>query len=417
MELDFTNLLIVVAAGFVSPLALGLFPRLLLPSVVLELVLGIVLGPSVLGWVEVDEPVEVLSLVGLGILLFLSGLEIDFMKLRGKTLRVALVGFVVSFAIALVVGLGLKAGDLVSQPLFIAIVLSATSLGVVVAVLKDAGEVGSRFGQLVIAGATIADFATIILLSIFFSRESSGTASKLLLLGSLFVVAFLVALTIFGVEHSRRIRETLRRLQDTTAQIRVRGAFVLMVGLVALATQLGLEVILGAFTAGVILTLVDRDEMMTHPEFRTKLEAVGFGVFIPVFFVTSGVNYDLDALTSSASTILRVPLFLAALFAVRGLPALLLYRPLVPKGRVAVSALMQATSLPFIVASVAIGLELDLITPANGAALIAAGLLSILIFPAAALTLLKRDPKMRATIARSAAARESGREPGVVPSM
>jgi Kef-type K+ transport system membrane component KefB len=412
MDLHFTNLLIVVAAGFFSPLVLGFFPRLLLPSVVLELVLGIVLGPSVLDWVHVDAPVEVLALVGLAILLFLSGLEIDFTKLRGKTLRVAVLGFVISFAIAIVVGLGFKAGDLVGQPLFIAIVLSATSLGVVVAVLKDAGEVGSTFGQLVIAGATIADFATVILLSIFFSRESSGTASKFLLLGSLFVVAILVGLTIAGVEHSRLIRDTLRRLQDTTAQIRVRGAFVLLIGLVALATQLGLEVILGAFTAGVILTLVDRDEMMTHPEFRTKLEAVGFGVFIPIFFVTSGVKYDLTALTSSGSTILRVPLFLAALFAVRGLPALLLYRPLVPRGRAAVAALLQATSLPFIIAAVSIGLDLDLITPANGAALIAAGLFSVLLFPAGALSLLKRDPEMKGTIDESADARTA-----LVPSM
>jgi Kef-type K+ transport system membrane component KefB len=360
----------------------------------------------------VDDPVRVLSLVGLAILLFLSGLEIDFMKLRGRTLRIALLGFAVSFAIALAVGLGFKAGDLVSQPLFIAIVLSATSLGVVVAVLKDAGQIGSTFGQLVIAGATIADFATVILLSIFFSRESSGTASKFLLLGSLFLVAILVGLAIAGIEHSRRIRDTLQRLQDTTAQIRVRGAFVLMVGLVALATQLGLEVILGAFTAGVILTLIDRDEMMTHPEFRTKLEAVGFGVFIPVFFVTSGVSYDLDALTSSGSTILRVPLFLAALFLVRGVPALLLYRPLVPKGKLAVSALLQATSLPFIIAATAIGLDLDLITPANGAALIAAGLFSVLLFPAGALSLLKRDPKMKATIEDAADARTA-----LVPSM
>jgi Kef-type K+ transport system membrane component KefB len=413
MELQFTNLLVVVAAGFVSPLVLGLFPRLLLPSVVFELVLGIILGPSVLGWVEIDDPVQVLSLVGLATLLFLSGLEIDFMKLRGKTLRVALLGFAVSFLIAIVIGVAFKAGDLVSQPLFIAIVLSATSLGVVVAVLKDAGQVGSAFGQLVIAGATIADFATVILLSIFFSRESSGTAAKFILLGSLFVVAILVGLVIAGVEHSRKIRETLLRLQDTTAQIRVRGAFLLLIGLVALATQLGLEVILGAFTAGVILTLIDRDEMMTHPEFRTKLEAVGFGVFIPVFFVSSGVSYDLDALTSSGSTILRVPLFLAALFLVRGLPALLLYRPLVPKGKVAVSALLQATSLPFIIAATSIGLELDLITPANGAAVIAAGLLSVLLFPAGALTLLKRDPKLRAEVSETAAASE----PVVVPSM
>jgi Kef-type K+ transport system membrane component KefB len=413
MELHFTNLLIVVAAGFASPLVLGLFPRLLLPSVVFELLLGIILGPSVLGWVHVDDPVRVMSLVGLATLLFLSGLEIDFMKLRGKTLRVALIGFLVSFSIAIVIGLGFKAANLVSQPLFIAIVLSATSLGVVVAVLKDAGQVSSTFGQLVIAGATIADFATVILLSIFFSRESSGTAAKFILLGSLFVAAILIGLVIAGVEHSSKIRATLLRLQDTTAQIRVRGAFVLMVGLVALAAQLGLEVILGAFTAGVILTLIDRDEMMTHPEFRTKLEAVGFGVFIPVFFVTSGVTYNLDALTSSGSTILRVPLFLAALFCVRGLPALLLYRPLLPRGRVAVAALLQATSLPFIIAATAIGLDLHLITAANGAAVIAAGLFSVLLFPAAALTLLKRDPKMRAEMSEAA----RGGATVVVPSM
>jgi Kef-type K+ transport system membrane component KefB len=415
VEVEFTNLLIVVAAGFVSPLVLGFFPRLLLPSVVLELVLGIVLGPAVLGWVDVDEPVRVMSMIGLAILLFLSGLEIDFEKLRGRALKVAGLGFLASLGIALAIGLGLRAGNVVGQPLFIAIVLSATSLGVVVAVLKDANQVSSTFGQLVIAGATIADFATIILLSIFFSRESSGTASKLILLGSLFVAAVVVALAVLEAERSRRIRETLRRLQDTTAQIRVRGAFLLLIGLVALATQLGLEVILGAFTAGVILTLIDRDEMMTHPEFRSKLEAIGFGVFIPVFFVTSGVNYDLDALTSSSSTVLRVPIFLAALFAVRGLPALLLYRPVLPRGRAAVAALLQATSLPFIVASVAIGLDLDLISPANGAALIAAGLLSVLIFPATALTLLKRDPTMRAEMARTEATREGA--PVVVPSM
>jgi Kef-type K+ transport system membrane component KefB len=413
MEIHFTNLLIVVAAGFGSPLVLGFFPRLLLPSVVFELILGIILGPSVLGWVHVDEPVRVMSIIGLAILLFLSGLEIDFDKLRGRALKVAGAGFAISFVIAIVIGLALKAGNVVSQPLFIAIVLSATSLGVVVAVLKDANQISSSFGQLTIAGATIADFATIILLSIFFSRQSSGTASKFILLGSLFVVAILVALVVAEVEHSRRIRDTLKRLQDTTAQIRVRGAFLLMIGLVALATQLGLEVILGAFTAGVILTLIDRDEMMTHPEFRTKLEAVGFGVFIPIFFVTSGVNYDLTALTSSASTVLRVPIFLAALFLVRGVPALFLYRPVLPRGRAAVAALLQATSLPFIVASVAIGLDLELITPANGAALIAAGLLSVLIFPASALTLLKRDPKMRAEMADSSGARE----PVVVPSM
>src|SRR5919204_473606 len=203
-----------------------------------------------------------------------------------------------------------------------------------------------------------------------------------------------VRLPSVGLEHSRRLGEVLRRLQDTTAQIRIRAAFVLLVGLVALATELGLEVILGAFIAGAIISLVDLDRAMTHPDFRRKLEAAGFGVFIPVFFVTTGVKYDLDALTAHASTLLHVPIFLAALVVVRGLPALL-YRSVIPRERLPVAVLMQATSLPFIVAATAVGLALHVVTPANAAALIAAGLLSVVIFPAASLVLLRRGQRDR----------------------
>jgi Kef-type K+ transport system membrane component KefB len=394
MDVGFTNLLIIVAVGFAAPLALGFAPAIRLPSVVVEIVAGIVVGPAVLGWVSVDEPVRVFATVGLAYLLFLAGLEVDFDRLRGRILRVALIGFAVSLAIAIVVGLLLKAGGFVSQPLFVAIVLSATSLGVLVPVLKDAGEIESTFGQLIVASATIADFATVILLSLFFSREAGSTASRAILLGGLVVVAVLVALAIAGIEHSRRLSDVLRRLQDTTAQIRIRGAFVLLIGLVALATELGLEVILGAFIAGAIVSLVDRDRAMTHPDFRLKLEAAGFGIFIPVFFVTTGVRYDLDALTADASTLLHVPVFLAALVAVRGLPALL-YRPVIPRDRLAVAVLMQATSLPFIVAATAVGLALDVVSPANAAALIAAGLLSVVVFPAVSLSLLRRSAPTR----------------------
>src|SRR3954453_1557545 len=398
MGLQFTNLLIVVAVGFLAPLTLGFVPRLQLPAVVLEIVAGIVVGPSVLGWVEVDDPVAVLAIVGLAFLLFLAGLEVEFDQLRGRVLKATAIGFAASFAIALVVSGALSGLGVLDHPLFIAIVLSATSLGIVIPVLKDAGEVGSTFGQLVIAGATIADFATVILLSLFFSREASSTTTKLILLGSLFVAALLVGLAIAEIEHSHRVRDVLQRLQDTTAQIRVRGAFVLMIGLVALATQLGLEVILGAFMAGAILTLVDRDRLMTHADFRRKLEAAGFGIFIPVFFVTTGVRYDLDALTGSVSTVLHLPVFLAALVVVRGLPALL-YRPLIPRERIPVAVLMQATSLPFIVAATSVGLALHGVTPANAAALIAAGLLSVVLFPALSLVLLKRDPKCERELA------------------
>jgi Kef-type K+ transport system membrane component KefB len=394
MELSFTNLLIVAAVGFAAPLALGFAPAVRIPSIVLEIVAGIVVGPAVLGWVHVDDPVQVFSTFGLAYLLFLAGLEIDFDRLRGKVLRLALLGFVASLAIAIVVGFLLKAGGLASQPLFVAIVLSATSLGVLVPVLKDAGESGSTFGQLIIASGTIADFATVILLSLFFSREAGSATTKVILLAGLFVIAVLVALIIRGAERSMGIGAVLVRLQDTTAQIRIRGAFVLLVGLVALAGKLGLEVILGAFIAGAILSLVDQDRAMTHADFRRKLEAAGFGIFIPVFFVTTGVKYDLDALTANVSTLLHVPVFLAALVAVRGLPALL-YRPVIPRERIPVAVLMQATSLPFIVAATQVGLTLGVVTPANAAALIAAGLLSVVIFPAVSLSLLRRGYRER----------------------
>ena len=384
MELEFTNLLGVVAVAFTAPLLLGLAPGLRMPAVVLEIVAGIVLGPSGLGWISVDDPVEVMALVGLAFLLFLAGLEVDPSQLRGRVARLALAGFVVSFLVAVVCGLVLGAGD----ALFIAIVLSGTSLGVVVPVLKDSGRAGSTFGQLVIAAASVADFATIVLLSLLFSREATSTTTKLLLVGGLVLAVVLVVLAVMEVEHSRRVRATLRRLQDTTAQIRVRGAFLLLVGLVALAASLGLEVILGAFLAGTALTLVDRDEMMTHPQLRTKLEAVGFGVFVPVFFVTSGLRFDLDAL-GDTSTLMMVPLFLAALLAARGLPALV-YRGVIPQREIVVAALLQATSLPFIVAATAIGTELGVVSSADAAAFVAAGLASVVIFPAAALTLLRR---------------------------
>jgi Kef-type K+ transport system membrane component KefB len=391
---SFGGLLIIVAVAFAAPFVLGFFPRLRLPSVVLEILAGIVVGPSVLGIVEVDESISVVAVLGLAFLLFLAGLEIDFSRLRGRLLRVTMLGFAASFALAIAVGLLLEATGLIETPLLVAIMLCATSLGVLIPVLKDTAQIDTTFGQLVIVAGTISDFGAVILLSVFFSGEG-GVGSTLLLIGSLVLLAGVVFLAVRSAEGSMRIRSNLIRLQDTTAQIRIRGAVVLLVGFAAIAEQLGLETILGAFIAGAILSLLDRDQEMTHPEFRRKLEAIGFGLFIPVFFVTSGVEYDLGALTSSASNVLMVPVFLAALLAVRGLPALF-YRGLISSRQIAVTALWQATSLPFIVAATAIGEDLDLLTAAEGAALIGAGLLSVLLFPIVGLSLLRGDKDVEA---------------------
>jgi Kef-type K+ transport system membrane component KefB len=390
---QFGDLLIVVAVAFAAPFVLGLFPGVRLPSVVLEIVAGIVVGPSVLGLVEVDQTIEVIALIGLAFVLFLAGLEIEFEKLRGPVLRLTALGFALSFGIAVVVGLALSAGGLVETPLLVAIILCATSLGVIVPVLKDAGEISSTFGQLIVAAASIADFGAIILLTLFFSGEG-GAGSTLLLLGALALLALVVFIAVRGAERSGRIRADLLRLQDTTAQIRVRAAIVLFIGFAAVAEELGLEVILGAFVAGAIISLLDRDQVMTHPDFRRKLEAIGFGFFIPVFFVTTGVRFDLTALTADATNLAMVPVFLVALLVVRGLPALV-YRRVLHARRTAVAGVLQATSLPFIVAATAIGAELGLIDAAESAALIGAGLLSVLIFPVVGLALLRGGDQPR----------------------
>src|SRR6266511_4254520 len=379
----------------------------------LEIILGIVIGPQVLGWVEIDTPIQVMSLLGLAFLLLLAGLEVEYERFRGHLLRLSAIGYAMSFGLALLIGLGLHAGGLVKSPLLIGIALSATSLGIVIPVLKDAGQVGTPFGQLVVAGASIAEIATIVLLSLFFSGEASGLGVKLLLLGlfGLFVLA--VGVAVLGAEQSMRISATLLRLQDTTAEIRIRGAFLLLAVFVVLAERLGLEAILGAFLAGAILRLVDRDQMMTHPQFRHKLEAAGFGIFVPFFFVSTGVRFDLDALFGSARTLGMVPIFLGALLVARGVPALL-YKPLATGTQTLAAALLQATSLSFLVVSGQIGVQLDLIRPATYAALVAAGLLSVLLFPIGALTLLRGGEPSRREAKPAALGVTAGGEPATV---
>lgn len=390
MEISFTSLAIVAAAGFAAPLVLGFFPRLRLPSVVLEIVLGILIGPSVLGWAQPDEAVTLMALIGLSFLLLIAGLEVDYDRLRGRLLEITGLGFVVSFGIGLLAGFGLDAAGIVGAPLLVAIMFSATGLGIVIAVLKDAGAVESPFGQLVIAGSSLAEVGTIILLTLFFSGESTSVTVKLVLFGLFGLLCLAVVLTVSGFEHSMRLTQALVRLQDTTAQVRVRGAFVLLAIFIVLAERFGLEAILGAFLAGAIIKFVDRDQAMTHPQFRQKLEVVGFGVFIPFFFVSSGIRYDAGALLASTSTLARVPLYLGILLAVRGLPALL-YRALVERREVAASALLQATSVGLFVVASQIGQDMGLISAANAAALIAAGLLSVILFPLGALTILRRS--------------------------
>jgi Kef-type K+ transport system membrane component KefB len=388
MSVSFTSVALIAAVALLAPLAVS-FASLRLPAIVLEILLGIAIGPQGLGWAKVDDAVTVLSTIGLAFLLLLAGLEIDFDRLRGRLLRLTLLGYMISFGIAIVVGFGLKAGDLVKSPLLVAIILSATGLGVILPILKDAGQTATPFGQVVVAGASIAEVGPIVLLSLFFSGESSGLGSKLALLIAFFAFVVAVGVVILGLERSMKVSQTLVKLQDTTAEIRVRGAFLLLAVFVVLASKFGLEAILGAFLAGATLKLVDRDEGMTHAFFHHKLEAAGFGIFVPFFFVSTGIKLDITSLFHSGSALARVPLFLAALLVVRGLPALL-YRPFAERsGQIVAGGLLQATSLSIPVVAGQIGVDLGLIRPINYVALVAAGLLSVIVFPLVSLTLLR----------------------------
>jgi Kef-type K+ transport system membrane component KefB len=386
-DVSFTSLAVVLGVSFLAPLVIGLVPWLRVPSVVLEITLGIVVGPSVLGWATIDEPVAILSTIGLAFLLFLSGLEIDLDQLRGQLLTVAAIGFVFTLVLAAIAGYALGGIGLVRNPLFAAVVLTSTSLGLVFPVLEDSGQLGSRFGKLAITGATIGEFAGVILLSLFFGGNSTDTGTRLFLLGVFVAAVVLVAFVLTWRSKQMPIARVLLRLQDTTAQIRVRGALFILGLFIVLAAHLGLETILGAFVAGALVRMIDRDGMRTHPEFQAKLEAIGYGFLIPVFFVSSGIGFDLDALTAHPATLARVPIFLAALLAVRGLPAVICYRRIVGTRSSVAAGLLQATSLTLIVAATQIGVATNAISSTNAAALVAAGLLSALVFPVLALRL------------------------------
>ncbi|WP_411285930.1 cation:proton antiporter [Lapillicoccus sp.] len=385
-EVSFDNLLVISVIAVLAPLLAGAAPRLRIPAVVLEIVAGIVVGPTGFNWVRVDLPVQILALFGLAFLLFRAGLEIDLMRLHGQALALATGGYAVTLALGLAVGTGLHALGWVQQPLLIAVALSATSLGLVVPVLKDAGNSQTAVGQTAIAAATVADFAAIVVLSFFFSTSNGSPGAKVVLLISFAALIVLTAVVAVRAGRSMRIGDLLLGLQDTTAEIRVRLAVLLLVAFVALATRFGLESILGAFLAGAIVSLVDRDSS-SHPQFRGKLEAIGYGFVVPVFFVSSGIRLDLTGLLHSPGALARVPVFLAALLIVRGVPALLVRRTLGGRATAAV-ALLQATSLPFLVTATQIGLVLGTISSVTAAALVCAGLLSVLIFPPAALALL-----------------------------
>ncbi|MEQ7009264.1 cation:proton antiporter [Actinopolymorpha sp. B17G11] len=387
--MSFANLFFVSLIALCAPTVLGFFPRSGIPSVVVAIAAGVVLGPAGLKLIRVDSPLEILALLGLAFLLFLAGLEIDVRRMRGHLLRAVLAGYGLTLVLSVLAGLLFDALDWVRSPLLLAVTLSATSLGLVVPVLTDAGEAEGATGLRVLAAASVAEFGGVLLLSLLFSTSGGSIGERIVMLVVFAALVAAVGVAVSLAGRSMRLGGVLRRLQDTTAELRVRAAVALLIGFVVLAQRFGLETILGAFVAGVIVGIVDHDTT-THPRFRAKLEAIGYGFLVPVFFITSGLQLDLRGLVASPSALLRVPAFLLALLIVHGVPAALYVRAVGTRASIA-AGLLQATSLPLIVVAAEIGVVQDLLSPVNAAALVGAGLLSTLIFPAAALALLRRS--------------------------
>jgi Kef-type K+ transport system membrane component KefB len=408
----FNSLLIIGGVAIVMPLLLGLFPAVKVPVVVLEILGGVLVGPAVLGWVHLDVAVRVVSDLGLGFLLFMAGFEIDLRQFERRILLLAGWAFAVSVALALLVAYGLQLAGQVKDGLLVGITLMATSLGVLVPILKDAEHTETRFGHLIMAAGSLAELGPLVLLSVFFSASSGNPSVELGLLAAFIAVTAVVVLLAQRVRGWDPLRGVVHRLEDTSSQLRVRLAITFALAFAVLAEHFGLATILGAFLAGVIVRRIG-ESPTSHEVLQGKLEAIGFGFLIPVFFVSTGAGLDVDALFRSSRAMLLVPVFLAALLMVRGLPALLYIRA-VGRTHALAAGFMQATSLTFIVVATVIGVQTNHQRPSTATALIIAGLLSVVIYPPVALQLLKNASDSQA--ARPSApgpvpAEPSGREP------
>ena len=385
---SYTSFVIVAVIAFLAPLIRAMAPQILVPAIVLELVGGIIVGPHGIEIASSTPPVEVFSTVGLACLLFLAGREIQVDKLRGPLLTTSVAGFAISFVLAFGTASVFHAVGLVKTPLLVAIVFVATSLSIIIVPLKDARETDTEWGQQVIAAAAVAEFGAVILLSFFYSGERSGPGTEIFHLSLFVVLAGLVLFSLTRGSQFKRLTDAMQRLEGTSAQIGVRGDFALIAVVAGVASQLGLETILAAFTVGVIRGMTSGKDERREERREERLDAVTLGIFIPFFFVDSGLHFDIGALFQSVSSFIRLPLFVLAVLIVRALPALI-YRSRFATRRTAAAGLLQATSLSFIVVATQIGLMLNIMYPATATALVGAGLITVMVFPALAFSLLR----------------------------
>jgi Kef-type K+ transport system membrane component KefB len=382
IEVDSESFLTVVVVAALAAFVAGLVStRLPLPVVVLEIVLGIVVGPEVLGLAESDDFLAFFSNLGLGMLFFFAGYEIDFERIRASPLRLAALGWVLSLVVAYGLGGLLELSGLVLSLLFTGSALATTAIGTLIPILSDAGELRTRFGTYLLAAGAMGEFGPILLVTLVFSTK--GAAQNVVIL--LVFVAIAVGSAVVAVRGVGRGWELLERTLETSGQLAIRIAVVTVFALGALASSLGLDLLLGGFVAGVIarIALKGREVQV----FESKLTAVGYGFFIPFFFVVSGIEFDLAALTDTPLRLLELPLFLALFLVVRGGPALLLYRGVLDLRDRTALAVFSATELPLVVAITTIAVEEGHMRSATAASLVGAGILSTAVLPIVGLRL------------------------------
>ena len=364
---------------------------LLVPTVVLELILGVIIGPQVLG-LQASGFLQFFSDLGLGMLFFFAGYEIDLRRIAGEPLRLAALGWALSLALAYTIGGVLAAAGIVLSLVYTGSALATTAIGTLIPILSDSGELRTRFGTYLLAAGAVGEFGPILLLTLVLSTQ--GALHNAAILIAFVVLAVAVALLV--VRSTDRTVPLLERTIEKSSQLAVRWIVVLVFALVALAAELGLDLLLGGFAAGLITRQMLKEREI--PGFDSKLTAVGFGVFIPFFFVFSGMQLDVDALFSSVSGVVKLVVFFILFAVVRGTPALLLYRQVLNGRERQALAWFSSTQLPLVLAITTVAQRTGHMRTSTAASLVGAAVLSTLIYPLMGLRA-RRAPALTAATA------------------
>jgi len=371
-------------AAVVAPLLAEIPLGFKIPVVVLEVLLGVALGPHGLGLLHFDGLVASMFALGMAATLFMGGMELDWARIRGRPLVLAASGWVLSLMLALVAVGVLHVVPYVDAPIMTALALVTTSLGVLLPVFRDGGQLDTRFGELFLAAGTIGEVGPIVAMSLVLSHRYSTWQEAGFLVVFLGIVV--AAAAIGMARHPPRLLAFLNRTMHASTQLPVRMSLLLVAGLFALAEELGFESIFGAFAAGMVVGLLTGGE--TGKPMRAKIDAVFFGWFSPFFFVGTGVRFDLAALTQDLETMILVPTFLLLFLLVRGIPVVLYGAELQPAERTPFILASSVASLSIVVVVTEIGLRAGTMSSDIAAALVGAALLSLMIFPTIAGVLL-----------------------------